>query len=317
MVIGESQIVAQLKTAYALASEQGTTGRVLNRLFHHAFEVSKRIRTETSIGEGRLSVPSVAVDVARQIFADFSQKQTLVVGAGEMSQLVCQYLREAQCRQFVVTSRTLNNARALAEACQGTAVAFDQLNEQLIHADIVIAATSCPKAIFSVERIREAQKLRRGRLLFLIDLAVPRNVDPAVAGLEQVYVYDIDSLGRMVAENQQHRLGQLEHCEQILDQEVGAFEQWLGESRLSPLIEQMYKDAREVRDAELERLFRRCSDLSDEQRKFIEQTVDRLVGKFMHPAVATLRRHSLTANVQSTLDGPRGASAQRSPFKSA
>lgn len=292
MVLGENQIVSQIKNAYTQASEQGTTGRVLNRLFHHAFEVSKRVRTETQIGSGKLSVSSVAVDVAKRIFDDFSTKQTLVVGAGEMAQLVCQYLREANASKFVVTTRTLTNAKALADACQGQAVAYDQLDEQLIHADIVITATACPMPIITAQRIREAQKHRRGRLLFLIDLAVPRNVDPACGKLDQVYVIDVDELGRMVAENQKLRNGQIEICEKILDQEVAAFEQWMDSTRLNPLIEQMFKDARDLRDMELQRLYRKCPDFSDDQRKAVEQLVDRLVGKFMHPCVSTLRRHS-------------------------
>ncbi|WP_428938355.1 glutamyl-tRNA reductase [Fontivita pretiosa] len=308
MVLGENQIVNQIKAAYAQASEQGTTGRTLNRLFHHAFEVSKRVRTETQIGAGKLSVPSVAVDVARRIFDDFSTKQTLVVGAGEMAQLVCQYLREADAKRFVVTTRSHINAKALAEACQGQAVPWDQLDAQLIQADIVITATACPMPIITPERIREAQKHRRGRLLFLIDLAVPRNVDPEVGKLEQVYLIDIDELGRMVAENQKLRNGQLEACERILDEEVAAFEQWLDSTRLNPLIEQMFKDARQLRDAELERLYRRCPDLDPQQRRAIEQLVDRLVGKFMHPCVSALRRHSAGA---STLAGALREAARR------
>jgi len=294
MVLGESQIVSQIKQSYAVASEQGMTGRALNRMFHHAFSVSKRVRTETEIGQGKLSVPSVAVDVARRIFADFTQKQTLVVGAGEMAQLVCEYLRQANATRFVVTTRSLNNARALAEACQGQAVPFDQLDEQLVAADIVIAATACPAPFLTLERLREAQKKRHGRLLFIIDLSVPRNVAPEAMTLDQVYVYDIDALGRIVAENQQQRVGQIELCEKILDEEVSSFQQWLTETRVTPLIAQMYEDARGVRDMELARLFSRCGDLSEEQKKAVAQAMDRLVGKFMHPCVSTLRRHGVS-----------------------
>jgi glutamyl-tRNA reductase len=297
MVLGESQIVNQLKQAYAAASEQGTTGRVLNRLFHHAFEVSKRIRSETKIGEGKVSVPSVAVDVAKRIFDDFSKKQTLVVGAGEMAQLTCQYLRDSDARKFVITTRTLMNAKALADACEGEAVPYEQLDEQLVHADIVVTATACPMPILTVERIREAQKRRRGKLLFIIDLAVPRNVAPEVGQLEQVYVYDIDALGKMAADTQLQREGQLERCEAILDEEVTVFEEWLNSIQLNPLLEQMFHDAHDLRDMELNRLFRRCPDLTHEQKKEIETLVGRLVGKFMHPCVSTLRRHTAGSHV--------------------
>lgn len=295
MVLGETQIVNQMKQAFAAASEQGTTGRVLNRLFHQAFETSKRIRTETKIGEGKVSVPSVAVDVARRVFEDFSKKQTLVIGAGEMAQLTCQHLRESDAHKFVVATRTLTNAKALADACQGEAVPWERLDEQLAQADIVITATACPTAILNVERIRAAQKQRRGRLLFIIDLAVPRNVDPAVSKLEQVFVYDIDALGTIVTQNRQQRAGQLELCEKILDEEVSAFEKWLDSVELNPLVEQMFHDARDLRDVELARLFRRCPDLSDEQRREVVMLVERLVGKFMHPCVSTLRRHAASS----------------------
>jgi glutamyl-tRNA reductase len=292
MVLGESQIVNQIKQAYAAASEQGTTGRVLNRLFHHAFEVGKRVRSETKISEGKVSVSSVAVYIARRIFEDFANKQTLVVGAGETAQLVCQYLREANARKFVVTTRTLANAKILADACLGEAVPFDQLDEQFVQADIVITASACPVPFVTAERIRAAQKRRQGRLMFIIDLAVPRNVEPEVAAVPQVYLYDIDALGRIVQENQQQRTLQLQACEQILDDEVAAFEQWLDQAKLNPLIEQMFRDAQDLCDAELQRLFRRCPELSDEQRRAVMQLVERLAGKFMHPCVSSLRRQS-------------------------
>jgi len=301
MVLGESQIVNQIKQAFAAASEQGTTGRVLNRLFHHAVSVSKRVRSETRIGEGKTSVPAVAVELAQRIFSDFNNKRTLVVGAGEMAQLVCQYLREAEARKFVVTSRTLTNAKALAEACEGEAVPFDQLNEQLELADIVITATACPKAIITAEKLAEVQKRRRGRRLFIIDLAVPRNVEASVEAMQEVYLYDVDALGRIVAQNQQQRLGQIEACEKILDEEVGEFEKWIAETKVSPLIAQMYKDVRELRDAELGRLFRRC-EMDEDQQKAVTEAFERLIGKFMHPCIATVRRHSLSGS-SATLAG--------------
>jgi glutamyl-tRNA reductase len=291
MVLGENQIVSQIKNAFAQASEQGTTGRVLNRVFHHGFETGKRIRTETQIGAGKLSVPSVAVDVARRIFDDFSNKHVLVVGAGEMAQLVCQYLRDADVRSFTIATRSLTNAKALADACDGVAVPYDQLDEQLIHADIVITATACPQPILTVDRIKAAQQHRRGRLLFLVDLAVPRNIDKGVGLLNQVYVIDIDELGRTVAENQKLRNGQTELCERILDEEVAEFEEWLKSTKLNPLIERIFQDARDLREAEFQRLLNKCPDLTDEQRKAVEQAMERLTGKFVHPAVCTLRRH--------------------------
>jgi glutamyl-tRNA reductase len=218
-----------------------------------------------------------------------------------MAQLVAQYLRDSNAKSFVVTTRSSTNAKALADACAGRAVDYHQLDEELIHADIVITATSCPMPILTIERIRAAQKLRRGKLLFLIDLAVPRNVDPAAAQLENVYVYDIDALGRIVAENQQQRNSQLTQCEAILDEEVGAFEAWLDSIKLNPLIEQMYHDARDLREMELRRLFRACPEFSDEQKRAVTQLVDRLVNKFMHPCVSTLRRQGASTMLAGEL----------------
>jgi glutamyl-tRNA reductase len=295
MVVGESQIVNQAKQAYALASEQGTTGRTLNRLFHHAFEVSKRVRTDTQLSEGKVSIPSVAVEVARGIFSDFSTKQTLIVGAGEMAQLVCEHLRESNCQRFVVTTRTLTNAKALADACNGVAAPFTDLPNLLIDADIIITATGSPTAFLTTDRLRAAQKARRGRPLFIIDLSVPRNVEPDVKNIENVYLYDIDALGAIVAANQQERLSQLSECESILDCEVKSFIDWFHHKQFGPMIERMYRDATDLRDFEVRRLFNRLPDLTEHQREVISQSIGQLVGKFMHPCVASVRRSSDSA----------------------
>ncbi|MBL4701163.1 MAG: glutamyl-tRNA reductase, partial [Phycisphaeraceae bacterium] len=153
MVVGESQIIHQVKQAYTLAIEQGSTGRLLNRLFHHAFSVAKRMQNKTDIATRKVSVPSVAVDVASKIFEDLSDKRVLVVGAGEMAQLICQHLRSAKVKQFTITSRTLANARTLAQACNGKCVPYQQLGDELDHTDLVITAVSCPKPIITAERI--------------------------------------------------------------------------------------------------------------------------------------------------------------------
>ncbi len=294
MVVGEYQIVNQLKQAYATASEQGATGRTLNRLMHHAFNTSARIRTETGIGRRKVSIPSVAVEFARGIFSDFTDKQTLVVGAGEMAQLLCQHLQAIDARKFVVTSRTLHNARVLAEACDGRAVSYDQLDEQLVNADIVISAVRCPKAILTRERVRRAQQKRRGRPLYMIDLAVPRNIEPEVAELRQVYVQDIDQLGCAVEANQSARLQEVEQCEQILDEQVEGFLNWLAESQCGPMISQMYGDAKLLRDREVRLLFNACQGLTADQKREIERMTDRLLAKLMHPCVSTAKQHSAT-----------------------
>jgi glutamyl-tRNA reductase len=290
MVLGEGQIVNQLKQAYATANQEGTTGRVLNRLFHHAFQVGKRARAATTISEGKLSVSSVAVEVARCAFRDLADQQTLVIGAGEAARLVCQHLAaNAKSDKFVVMSHSMTNARVLAEACGAVAAHYDQLDAELIKADVVVAATACTQPILTADRVRQAQTQRNNRPLVIIDLAVPRNVAPDVAEVEGVRLYDIDALGEIITTNQNHRADAAKDCEQILDEEVSAFTQWLGEARLSPLIAGMYRAAKTVRDFELDRLLRKCPDLTPEQREATEQLVHRLTGKFMHPYVVGLR----------------------------
>lgn len=297
MVVGEYQIVNQIKTAYAQASEQGAVGRTLNRLFHMAFGVAKRIRTETEIGLRKVSVPSVAVDVARSIFSDFAGKRVLVLGAGDMSQIVCQHLRKADAANFTVASRTSTNARALAAACGGRQAPWAEVDGELAGADIVITATSCPKPIITIDKLRKVQAERRGKPMFFIDLAVPRNVEPGCEKIAQVYVYDVDALGRIIEQNQQHRAGQVELCEAILDQEVEQFGQWRRQSKAQPVIEQMFIDARAVRDAEVARTLAATSGLNDEQRRAVEELADRLIGKFMHPCVGTVKHCSACSEV--------------------
>ncbi len=294
MVLGEYQIVNQLKQAYQTAHEQGTAGPVLHRLFHHAFGVSKRVRSETTIGDGKTSISSVAVDILRSTIPDFAARRILIVGAGEMAQLAAEHLRQANATQFVITTRSIQNARILAEACGGQAVPFDQLDAELINADIVITATTCPASILTRERVARAQQARGNRPLTLIDLAVPRNIDAEAGALPGVSLHDVDGLGQVVAENRRQRASQLDACEQIVDEEVDAFEKWIAESKVRPLIEQMFEDVRALAEIEVRALYRRCPDLSDKQRDAVEQLADRLVAKLMHPCVSAVRRQSMS-----------------------
>jgi glutamyl-tRNA reductase len=294
MILGEYQIVNQVKHAYAQACEQGTAGRILNRLFHHAFAVSKRIRTETGIGLRKTSVASIAADAARGVFGDLGGKRVLIVGAGEMAQLTCQYLRSAGAKDFTIVTRTLANAKVLAENCCGIAAPLEELDIRLAQADVVVTATNCPEPFLTVDRLRVARGQDR-RPMAVIDLAVPRNVEPGVARLEGVSLYDVDALGGILADpGAPGRDGQLRKCQGILAEETAAFQEWLGLAEVGPLIEMMYNDARQLKDAELRRFFARCPDLTPRQFKEIQQLAERLISKFMHPCVSTLRRHSVS-----------------------
>ena len=289
MVVGECQIVNQLRQAYELAHEQQTAGAVLHRLFHHAFGVSKRVRTESRIGEGKTSIPSLAADVICDAVGDLRDARILIVGAGEMARLSLEHLGEAGARNFVITTRTVTNAKALADAYGGRVAPFDGLDTELADADVVITATNCPMPIVTAERLGRA---RRGRPLLLIDLCVPRNVEPEVAGLPGTTLYDVDALGEAAAMTTLSRREQVKVCEGIVEEEVAAFETWLSTSKVAPLIEQMFDDVRALAAIEVRGFFRRFPNLSGPERDAVAELADRLVGKLMHPCVATVRREA-------------------------
>ena len=295
MVLGENQIVNQLRQAYELAHEEQTAGPVLHRLFHHAFGVSKRVRSEGHIGDGKTSIPSVAADVVREHVTtrggDFRHGRILIVGAGEMARLSLEHLAAAGARNFVITTRTVTNARALADAYHARAVPFDALDEQLALAEVVITATNCPMPFVTAERIRRTRGPRGGDLL-LVDLCVPRNVDPDVAAIPGVTLMDVDALGRTVADYEAGRRRQVTACEQIVEEEVTAFERWLAESKVRPLIEQMFEDVRALAAIEVRGFFNRCPGLTEQQQDAVTQLADRLVAKLMHPCVATVRQEA-------------------------
>jgi len=291
IVVGECQVVNQVKQAYALAHEQGTCGPVLHRLFHHAFGVNKRTRGETKIAEGKLSVPSVAMDIVKRACPHPSKLKVMVGGAGDMAQHACRYLSEASVAKLVVTSRTYNNARTLADACGGTAVPYADLDQSLAEADVVITATSCPTAILTEHRVRQATGGRDGnKPLVLIDLSVPRNVDPAAGQVVGIKLYDIDSLVDVVKRTGRGRAKAVGAAEAIIDEEVRAFDRWINDMRVAPLIGQMYRDVRELAEVEVRRLFNRCPEFSGDQKDEVAQLVDRLVGKLLHPCVSAIRQ---------------------------
>jgi glutamyl-tRNA reductase len=221
MILGETEIFGQVKQAYRIALEGGLTGGTLNKVFQRAFAIGKRVRTQTSIQEGATSVGSVAVDLAEKIFGHLKDSQVMVMGAGEMSRITAQSLLSRGAHSIFVTNRSYDRAVELAEEMQGQAVRFDEWQKVLETVDVVISSTGAPHAIVDRAHVEAVRRKRKYRPLFFIDIAVPRDIDPAVGEIEEVYLYDIDTLEQLAGEARKRRQKQIEICEEIIQEELG------------------------------------------------------------------------------------------------
>jgi glutamyl-tRNA reductase len=233
MVLGETEILGQVKQAYAAASDAGATSRTLNRLFQNAFRVAKSVRSETQITRGATSVGSVAVELAGKIFGDLNHRRVMVLGAGETSERTARSLVSRGVKTVIVSNRTFDRAAALAEEIGGMAIHFDHWQNEFPEVDILISSTSAPHHLVTRERLEPMMRQRAGRPLFIIDLAVPRDVEPAVNHLEGVYLYDIDSLQDIAQRSLAVRQREIDHCERIIDAGVTDFVGWLRRRRHS------------------------------------------------------------------------------------
>jgi glutamyl-tRNA reductase len=220
MMLGETEIFGQVKQAYQSALDAGATGIALNKLFQRAFSIGKKVRTDTSIQEGSTSIGNVAVDLAEKIFGDLKNSEVMILGAGEMSRITAQSLVSRGAKSIFVTNRSFERAQDLATEMGGSAVRFDDWQSVLERVDVVIASTGAPHAIIHREHVEKARRARKYRPLFFIDIAVPRDIDPAVGEIEEVYLYDIDTLEQLADEARNRRQLQIEQCERIIDHEL-------------------------------------------------------------------------------------------------
>ena len=239
MVLGENQVLGQVKEAYRISSSRGFTGAVLNKLFHKAFEAGKRVRTETAINKGASSVSYAAVELASKIFSNLSQRPVLLAGAGETGELVLKSLVKRGAGQIFVTNRTFKRAENLGKRYNAEPVRFEELKDHLINCDIVIASTSSAETIFNVKLIREVMKKRKNRTIFFIDLSVPRNIEENVKNLENVFLYDIDDLEVVVAHNFEKRKHEIKKAEKIIKKITDEFFSWVSTLNLSPTIDSL------------------------------------------------------------------------------
>ncbi len=292
MVIGEPQILGQVKEAYQAAEEAGTLGSSLNALRNRTLAAAKRVRTETGIGRNAVSVSYVAVELARKIFGELKDKNVLLVGAGKMSELAAKHLVRSGGRATVLGGRTFEKAAELAAALGGKAAPFESLRDELARTDIVISGTGAPGIVIQVadvESARAARRRRHARPLFLIDIAVPRDVDPAVGRLGGVFLYDLDDLKAVTEANLRERLKEAAAAEALVDREVREFLDWQKAREVVPLLNELRRRAEEIRRTELDKVRRRLGALTPEQEEALEAATTAIVNKLLHPPTVHLK----------------------------
>ena len=305
MVVGEPQVLGQVRRAYSIAVTAGTAGRVIHRLVHHALRVAKRVRTETGIAASAVSISYTAVELGRKIFGSLEGATVLLVGAGEMAELAAEHLRSAGASRVLVTNRTFETAAKLAARFGGEAVGFDALTDHLAEADIVICSTASDEYVVTPQAARAAIAERRNRPAFYIDISVPRNVDPAVGGIDNLFVFDVDDLEAVVASNIREREREAERAELIVESEVMQFQEALRSLDLGPTVAALRGKLDEIARAELRRQRNRLGDLTPEQERAVESLLASVVNKISHPVVNRLRRSHDTGdpeNVQAWRD---------------
>ncbi len=288
MILGEPQILGQMKEAFATAHRAGATGKVLNRLFQHTFSVAKRVRTDTAIGASAVSVAYAAVTLARQIFTRLSERTVLLIGAGDMMELCGRHLREQGVARLVVANRTLERARVLADALGAEAIALAHIPQRLAEADIVISSTASQLPILGKGAVERALKARRHRPMFMVDIAVPRDIEAEVGELNDVYLYTIDDLTDVVQENLQSRLQAAHEAERIIDTQVASFMRWVRSLEAVPRIRSLRETADAVRAAEVERALRRLAS-GEDPRDVVARLAHVLTRKLLHVPTTVLR----------------------------
>ena len=291
MVVGEPQILGQTKDAYREAVECGASGPILDRLFQRAFATAKRVRNDTRIAERPVSVARVAVGLAKRIFEDFADKCALLIGAGEMVEIALGAMRESGLETIAVANRTAERAAQLAVAFGATAHGLDELPSLLADSDVVLTSIGGDRPILTRELVGKALHSRRGRPMFVIDIGVPRNADPAIDDLDEVYRYDIDDLVHVADENAGERRRELARAEAIVAEEQQRFDGWFAALRAVPTIKHLRARVEDIRSAELERALGRI-DFDDGQRSAVEALTRALVNKILHTPFTRLRQQA-------------------------
>ena len=305
MIIGESQILGQIKDAFEVALAHKTTGVIMNKVVKKAISVAKRVRTETKIAEMAVSVSYAAVELAKKIFSNLAEKTVLLVGAGEMAKLAARHLIAQGVQQVRITTRTPQHAIDLADRFGGTPVLFEQFKEEMAAADIVLVSTGAAHYLIGAEDVQRAVDKRGNRPMFLIDISVPRNIDPAVRHVDNAFLFDIDDLKLRVQQNRAERLQEAEKADRMVVEEVMATMEWMKSLEVTPTIVALRNRVDEIKQAEVEKVLGRLGHLSQQDRELVEGLASSIVNKLIHRTMVTLKAEVNSSNGPAFVEAAR------------
>jgi len=292
MVVGEPQILGQIKDAFDCALKQKSTGVLLNRLFKKSISVAKRVRTETGIAQNAVSISFAAVELAKKIFTDLTKKSFMLLGAGEMAELAAKHIITSGVGDIVVANRTYERACGLAEEFNGRPVKFEDFIHEMAHCDILICSTGAENYVLMKSQMQKVMKERKNRPVFIIDISVPRNIDPGINELNNVYLYDVDDLQGVIETNILERQKEAAKAEEIVEDEIETFRKWMSSLDAVPTVIALREKAESIKKEELERLLNSLPDLRDKDRQAIENMANSIINKLIHAPTAALKEES-------------------------
>ncbi|MFT4416506.1 glutamyl-tRNA reductase [Fredinandcohnia humi] len=301
MVVGETQILGQIRSSFLTAQEEGTSGTVFNHLFKQAITLAKRAHSETEIGSNAVSVSYAAVELAKKIFGDLSSKNVLILGAGKMGELAVQNLYGSGVKKVTVMNRTFEKAQTLAEKFHGEAKSIQELQCALVEADIMISSTGAKGYVITKDMMQYVERMRKGRPLFMVDIAVPRDLDPALAELESVFLYDIDDLEGIVEANMQERRVAAEAIELMIEAEIVEFSSWLNTLGVVPVISALRKKALAIQAETMESIERKLPNLTDREKKVLNKHTKSIINQLLRDPILQVKELAAEPNAQESL----------------
>ncbi len=289
MMIGEPQILGQIKNAFRLASTVKSSGTILNRLMHRTLTTAKKIRTETGIGDNAVSISYAAIELAKKIFGSLEGKKALLVGAGEMAELAVEHLLRNRVEDIYVANRTFKNGVKLAKKFNGTAIKFEEIESNLKSVDIIISSTGSDKYVIKNKMVKNIMKERKNRSLFFIDIAVPRDIDPTINKITNAYVYDIDDLNGIIDDNIEERNKEAVKGERIVEESVLKFSTWVEELKVVPTIIALREKMKTIADCEINKTYRNLNNPTDGDKEALERMTDSMINKILHHPITLLK----------------------------